>query len=121
MALLAVIALAPGGGSSASTRVISAQVTPASARAKLRLSDQHAELDIAGMPQLPADRVYEVWVERSGAADPTDALFTVSSSGSASVDVPGDLRDAQAVMVTAEPLGGSRKPTSAPVILARLS
>ncbi len=121
VALLAVIALVPGGGGSAGTRVISAQVTPASASAKLRLSDQHAELDIAGMPQLPADRVYEVWVERSGAADPTDALFTVSSSGSASVDVPGDLHDAQAVMVTAEPLGGSRKPTSAPVILARLS
>jgi len=120
VALLAVIALAPGGGS-ASTRVVSAQVTPASASASLRLSDQHAELDIAGMPQLPADRVYEVWVERSGAADPTDALFTVSSNGRASVNVPGDLHDAQAVMVTAEPLGGSSKPTSAPVILARLS
>lgn len=120
VALLAVIAFAPAGGG-ASTRVISAQVTPASASASLRLSDQHAELDIADMPQLPADRVYEVWVERGGAADPTDALFTVSSTGRASVNVPGDLRDAQAVMVTAEPLGGSSKPTSEPVILARLS
>jgi anti-sigma-K factor RskA len=122
VALLAVIVFASGGsGTGSSTRVISAQVTPTSAKASLRLNGKHAELDIADMPQLPANRVYEVWVERDGAADPTDALFTVTRAGKASVNVPGDLQHASAVMVTAEPLGGSRKPTSLPVILARLT
>ena len=73
------------------------------------------------MPQRPADRVYEVWVERARRGRPDRCAVHGLKRGSASVDVPGDLRDAQAVMVTAEPLGGSRKPTSAPVILARLS
>jgi anti-sigma-K factor RskA len=117
---LAVVAIAPGGGGG-STRVISAEVTPPRANASLRLSGKHAELDIAGMPQLPANRVYEVWIERSGAAEPTDALFSVTGGGDASVNVPGDLHGAQAVMVTAEPLGGSRMPTSMPVIRANLT
>jgi anti-sigma-K factor RskA len=115
-----VVAVSSGGGGT-KTQVISAQVTPAEANASLRLTGEHAELDIAGMPQLPANRVYEVWIERSGAAEPTDALFTVSSSGDASVNVPGDLHGAEAVMVTAEPLGGSRTPTSMPVIRANLT
>ena len=120
VAALAVIAIVPGGAGT-HTKVISAKVIPASAEASLRLSAKHAELDIARMPQLPANRVYEVWVERAGAAHPTDALFTVTSSGSASVNVPGDLHGASAVMVTAEPRGGSRKPTSVPVIVASLT
>jgi anti-sigma-K factor RskA len=123
--LVAILALAvivlPGGGGGASTRVISAQVTPQAASASLRVSGPHAELDIAGMPVLPADRVYEVWIKRNGVAEATDALFNVTSAGNASVDVPGDLAGAQAVMVTAEPLGGSQVPTGKPVIVANLT
>jgi hypothetical protein len=73
------------------------------------------------MPQTAPDKVYEVWVKRSGAPQPTDALFTVTGSGSATVGVPGSLGGVKEVMVTAEPLGGSKAPTSAPVIVARLS
>jgi anti-sigma-K factor RskA len=119
VALLAVLVLVPGGGTP--TRTISAEVIPATANASLRVSGQHAELDIAGMPQLPANEVYEVWIKRPGALQPTDALFTVTSAGDASVNVPGNLHGAQAVMVTAEPAGGSRVPTSMPVIVANLA
>jgi len=116
----AVIVL-PSGSGSGGARVIQAQVIPANASASLRLSAGHAELNIAGMPQTAPDRVYEVWVKRSGAPQPTDALFTVTAAGDATVGVPGSVAGVREVMVTSEPLGGSRAPTRSPVIIARLS
>ena len=113
------IAVLPAGGGS-STRVISAHVLAPHATASLRLNGSHAEIDIAGMPQSPPGHVYEVWVKRAGAPQPTDALFTVTAGGRATVGVPGGVAGASAVMVTAEPLGGSRVPTSAPVIVANV-
>jgi anti-sigma-K factor RskA len=116
---LAVIALAPGGG--AGVRVIRAQVLAPRASAQLRLSGGHAELSIAGLPQTAPGRVYEVWVKGAGQPRPTDALFTVTSGGQATVEVPGGVSGVREVMVTSEPRGGSRLPTSAPVIVARVS
>jgi len=115
---LAVIAI---GGGGTSVRVIHAQVLAPHASASLRLTGGHAELDIAGMPQTPVNRVYEVWVKRGSSAQPTDALFTITSAGRATVGVPGSVAGAEAVLVTSEPLGGSRVPTRAPVIIANLS
>jgi anti-sigma-K factor RskA len=116
--LVAVLLL--GGGSGSSTRVIRAQVSAPTATATLRLSSGHGTLVLHGMPMTPPGKVYEVWVKRSGAAQPTDALFTVTSAGTATVGVPGSLAGVKVVMVTAEPDGGSRVPTSAPVIQASL-
>jgi anti-sigma-K factor RskA len=117
--LVAVLALSSGGGGGA--RLIRAEVTVPRASAWLRVSAGHAQLDVSGMPQTPAVRVYEVWVKRSGAPQPTDALFTVTAAGDATVDVPGGLQGVKVIMVTSEPRGGSKVPTSAPVIVARLS
>jgi len=114
------VALAPGGGSD-STRVIRAEVLAPRASATVRVSDGHAELNVAGMPQTAPNRVYEVWIERSGAPQPTDALFTVSSAGAATVGVPGSVGGIKKILVTSEPLGGSRVPTRPPVIVARVS
>jgi len=85
------------------------------------VSGGHAELNVVGLPQTPPDRVYEVWIKRAGAPQPTDALFTVTAAGKASVGVPGALAGVKQIMVTSEPLGGSRVPTRAPVIVANLS
>jgi hypothetical protein len=79
-----------------------------------------AELAIAGLPQAPRDRVYLVWLEAAGAPQPTDALFMVSSNEDATVGLPGVAHGVREVMVTDDPRGGSRKPTSAPLIVARL-
>jgi anti-sigma-K factor RskA len=115
---LVAIALQPGGGSK--TRTIQAQVLAPHASASLRVSGGHAELNVVGLPQTAPDRVYEVWVKRAGAPQPTDALFTVTAAGKASVGVPGALAGIKQIMVTSEPLGGSRVPTRAPVIIASL-
>ncbi len=117
--VLAVIALAGSGGGGGS-RLVRAQVLAPGASASLRVTGGRAELLVDGMPQVPARRTYQVWVQRGGAPQPTDALFSVSGSGGATVAVPGSIAGVRAVLVTAEPLGGSRTPTPPALIVARL-
>lgn len=117
------IAIVLDTGSSPSQRVIQAHVasTLPGARAALRQTSGHAELVVSGMPPPAPGRIYEVWLSRgAGSAQPTDALFSVTSRGSGSVDVPGRLNAVKEVMVTSEPLGGSAQPTSPPVIRVTL-
>ena len=120
VAVVVAVVLFATAGSGGSTRLIRAQATPPRASAFLRLSGGHAELNLARMPQSPPNHVYEVWVKREGAPQPTDVLFTVSSAGSATVGVPGSIAGVKEILVTSEPTGGSRVPTSSPVIVAQL-
>jgi anti-sigma-K factor RskA len=116
--------LVVGTGSHApATHVTSAQLAslPLGAKAVLRQTGSHAELVVSGVSQPPRGKIYELWLARSGAApQPTNALFGVTRSGNASVNVPGNLAGVHQVMVTAEPLGGSSHPTSPPIIVATL-
>jgi hypothetical protein len=74
------------------------------------------------MPQPSLGKIYEVWLaRRSGAPQPTNALFGVTSRGSGSVNVPNGLHGVREVMVTSERLGGSSHPTSPPLIRVTLS
>jgi Anti-sigma-K factor rskA/Putative zinc-finger len=117
-------AIVLSGGSRAPTaHVTTAQIAslPAGAHATLRQVGAHAELVVSGVSQPPRGKIYELWLAgATGAPRPTDALFGVTRGGSASVNVPGDLAGVRRVMVTAEPLGGSQHPTSAPIIVATL-
>ncbi len=91
------------------------------ATAELRKVGSQLELIVVGMPAPPPGRIYEVWLEHGAATpEPTDALFSVTKTGSGSVGVPGDLHGVSKVLVTDEPLGGSPKPTRNPVILGSI-
>jgi len=105
-------------------RTVQAAVSgPAAARgtAFVVLRDGVATLRVRGLPAPPRGKVYEVWLLRRGATAPsaTDALFSVSTTGSGRVALPS-VRGVQAVLVTAEPDGGSSAPTSQPFITASL-
>lgn len=115
--------LSGGGDGGVNPRTVVAKVTASGASASLRMSGGGAKLVVAHMPAPAEGRVYQVWLDHGGGTtpQPTDALFSVSRAGHASVDVPGDLKTVKAVLVTDEPLGGSRIPTRAPVIAATLS
>jgi anti-sigma-K factor RskA len=118
------IGVALGVSSSPSEKIITARVASVapSGQARLRETGTRAELLVSGMPQPPASKIYQVWLVRPGREpEPTDALFSVTHAGSGSVAVPGNLRGVARLMVTAEPLGGSQHPTSAPIIIATLS
>ncbi len=114
--------LVAGSGGQSSLRV-PAQVAHAAstARAELVRTSGHTELILSHMPPPPVGKIYQVWLARPGRSpQPTDALFSVNKAGSGSVAVPGNLTGVRQVMVTAEPLGGSRHPTSPPIIIATL-
>jgi anti-sigma-K factor RskA len=106
-----------GGGTD--TRTLAAQVTAPGAHATLRTVGDAAQLEVRGLPAPAGDRVYEVWRLEAGKTkpEPTDALFTIRSGGTASVAVPGGVRGVDKVMVTAEPPGGSAAPTTGPVLV----
>jgi len=118
-ACAAAAAIVINSGSSSHERVISAQIATSiqGAHASLYQIDNRSNLVISGMPQPALGKIYEVWLNRGGPSpQPTDALFSVTSRGSGSVAVPEDLHGVKEVMVTSEPLGGSSRPTSPPLI-----
>jgi anti-sigma-K factor RskA len=113
-----IVAVALSSGGSSGTRVIRASA----GNAELRIASGHGDLIVHRLPRLPAGRIYEMWVQRGNAAPtPTGTLFAVTSSGAAAVGVPGSLSGISAVLVTEEPAGGTPAPTSAPVIVARVT
>jgi hypothetical protein len=120
---LVVGALALGSKANERTEVIHAIVIAPGhhAAAQLRRTGGHLELVVVGMPAPPPGHIYEVWLEHgTSAPEPTDALFSVTTTGSGSVGVPGDLNGVSKVLVTAEPLGGTLKPTREPVIVGSI-
>jgi anti-sigma-K factor RskA len=120
--LVGAVALDTGSHTPA-PRVTPAQLAslPSGAKAVLRQVGGHAELVVSSVSQPPRGKIYELWLAREGKApQATNALFGVTHSGSASVNVPGNLAGVRQVMVTAEPLGGSPHPTSTAIIVATL-
>ena len=110
--------LVSSGGGGAET--FQAQA-PRGADVTVSVEDGRASLDVRGMPAPPPGRVYQVWLARgNGKPRPTHALW-VPREGRATVDIPERLGDADTVMVTAEPMGGSDAPTSAPVVRASIT
>lgn len=128
LALAATFLLIAGGitgwvlreDTAAPPRTVVADVKVPGATASLLVREDHSTLVARKLPRPGEGRVYQVWLKRAGvkAPEPTDALFNVRHDGSASVDVPGSLEGVEAVLVTAEPEGGSQAPTSTPVIEA---
>ena len=85
----------------------------------LERQDGSAILHVEGMPALAGNKVYETWVQRGGSVEPS-SLFTVRLNRSGDAAIPGPLEGADAVLVTAEPRGGSSQPTSTPLLHASL-
>lgn len=73
--------------------------------------DGGAIVQIEGLENDIDGDVYQLWVLKDGAVT-ASSLFTVDSSGAGSSIVPTDVSEAEAVMVTREPAGGSAQPTS---------
>ena len=92
---------------------------PARLAATLERQDGSAILTMSHLPALPRRDVYEAWVQRDGTLQPS-SLFVPRRDRTADAAVPGPLDDADAVLVTREPRGGSRQPTSPPLLQADL-
>ncbi|HEY2052400.1 MAG TPA: anti-sigma factor [Solirubrobacterales bacterium] len=84
--------------------------------AKVVTEGGRGELHLTGVKPLPKGRVLEAWVERDGIVEPVPALFAPDQAGRASTMIES-MRNVSAVMVTREPEGGSKKPTTKPFVV----
>ena len=108
-------------GSKTVTATVDAKYAPG-AGAEVEMSGNEATLVAHGLPPAPSGRVYQVWLKRPGhAPEATSALFTPAHDGTATATVTGPLDDVAEVMVTDEPLGGSKVPTEEPFLVAEMS
>ncbi|MEU8780232.1 anti-sigma factor [Streptomyces sp. NPDC048637] len=71
-----------------------------------------------GLPALSGQRVYELWYSRNGTMEPAGLVETGSSSGA--MLLTGGPQGADGVGVTAEPAGGSSRPTTPPLAVLRV-
>jgi anti-sigma-K factor RskA len=106
------------GGEGTST--VTGTQSKSGALARVERSGDSGTLQVSGLSQLPRSQVYQAWVQRGGRMEPS-SLFAVRRNGTASAAIPRDLEGAQAVVVTVEPRGGSRQPTSPPLVSVPLS
>jgi anti-sigma-K factor RskA len=123
LATLALIAAVAGyaiGGSSGSSgtnpkpTTVAAGVSPG-VTARLVSTGETGTLHLANVDRLPPNKVLEAWVQRGSEVTPVHALFVPDRDGRATTTIP-DVHGADAVMVTAEPRGGSPAPTTPPIV-----
>ena len=89
------------------------------ARAKLvTLEGDRAVVMVEDMPPLPEGKTYQIWVIDDGDPKPS-GLFDPSGDAVAAV-VEHPVQSADTVAVTVEPEGGSPKPTSEPLLVAKV-
>jgi anti-sigma-K factor RskA len=113
-----------GGGGAKNVAALVDHTRAPSGSASLHVpsgDEKGALLTVQGLPDPGAGKVYEVWVQRDGTMQPAGALFSVGTGGSGSAGIPGSLKGAEAVAVTAERDGGTLKPTQMPVLTVKLS
>ncbi len=77
-------------------------------------------LDVHGLPSPPAGKVYQAWIIPPKQEPLPEPTFAVSPDGSGSVQMIAVPEKGDVVAVTVEPLGGSKAPTSKPILVATL-
>ncbi len=100
------------GGSDATTVAVG---KPPAVTAKMISEGDSGTLRLANLHQLPADEVLQAWVQRGERVESATTLFVPNPDGTATA-VIDDMEGVDAVMVTAEPRGGSEQPTSEPIV-----
>jgi hypothetical protein len=111
--------LVRGGGEPQSTIALRPTAAAPGAQATLERVDESASIDVRRMPALPRGKVYEVWVQHGTQLKPS-SIFVLRRDGSGEAAIAESLNDADHVLVTREPHGGSRQPTSPVLLRARL-
>jgi anti-sigma-K factor RskA len=106
------------GGDGGETTTIQAEVAPPGARVTLERDGDRGILRVSGLPQ-HRNRIYEVWLARGGEVRPA-GLFQVDRRGRGAAAIPDGLSDADQVMVSLEPPGGSAQPTSDPLVVTEI-
>jgi len=83
--------------------------------------DNKGVLAVTGLPALPPDRQYQLWLVRDGQRR-SGGVFSPDAEGYGSLllTVPADFRDFKSFGVSVEPRGGSPAPTGPRVLAGKL-
>lgn len=106
-------AVGNGGSGSALQTIESKQ--PNGIVANLVTEGDRAELRLTNVKQLPEGKVLEAWVQRGEAIEPVPALFAPDHAGNAATTIE-NMKNVSLVMVTREPVGGTKAPTTTPFV-----
>ena len=101
-----------GRGSEATTVAVG---NPPAVTAEMVREGDSGTLRLANLHQLPADEVLQAWVQRGERVESAKTLFVPNADGTATA-VIAEMEGVDAVMVTAEPRGGSEQPTGKPIV-----
>ncbi len=88
--------------------------------AKVVTEGDRGEVRLANVKQLPDGKVLEAWVQRGNAVEPVPALFAPDHAGNASTVIE-NMNNVSAVLVTREPSGGTKVPTTEPIVKVPIS
>jgi anti-sigma-K factor RskA len=102
-----------GGGEEAGSTIVSRQA--GGITVKMVREGKGGSLHLAHVHQLPPGKVLEAWVRREGKVEAVPALFVPDRAGQAETTI-ADMSGVDTVMVTREPQGGSKEPTSPPIV-----
>ena len=93
------------------------------AEGTLSVDGDSGMLEVRGLPEPERGEVYQAWVEDrpelGGEVHPS-SVFVVSDDGVGNVAIPHGLEEAERVMVTREPRGGSETPHESSLLTAEL-
>ena len=93
--------------------------TKQGARAELvSLEGDRAVLVAENMPPVPEGKTYQIWVIKGDTPKPSGLFEPKGNSIAAVVETP--VEGADAVAVTVEPEGGSKKPTTDPMLVGKV-
>ncbi len=108
-------AIRDGGGDAGSEPTTVAVGEPPAVTAEMVSEGDSGTLRLENLRQLPADEVLQAWVQRGKRVESAKTLFVPNPDGTA-IAVIDDMGGVDAVMVTAEPRGGSKQPTGEPIV-----
>lgn len=79
-----------------------------------------ATVHVRGLAPLRGGDVYQAWLRYGDVIEPS-SLFTVDRNGNGVAAIPAGIEDADELMITREPPGGSSRPSTEPLIRVTLS
>jgi anti-sigma-K factor RskA len=82
---------------------------------------REAVVTTADVPSLPRAQVYKLWVITASGTARSAGLLTVTSSGSAVPVLADDVLPGDRLGITVEPAGGTRQPTTTPIVIMSVS
>lgn len=128
LALLAVVAVAAagvltlGGGDDALEGSYAANPVDASSKAGglVRVESGSGSIEVHDLPPSTATSTYQVWIGHDGRVTPS-STFEIHEDGTGEASIPEVPPEADEILITREPAGGSETPRGPQVLSADLS